>query len=147
MNNWKRFGNTRSWPNFKLLSRHWPLGTVENQGNQRQNSRSLGPDLNLGLPEHEESKILYVTYCKCCTSVSMNKNSKTSKFWISGPSKCGARVTAMFRLVRRLCCLTTHQQLQRLFIIRGDETIRYVWLNEKDKVKENSSQYIGISMG
>jgi hypothetical protein len=30
MTNWKGFGRKRSWPNFKVLSRHSPGGTEKN---------------------------------------------------------------------------------------------------------------------
>jgi hypothetical protein len=40
------------WPNFKVLSRHLPGGTEEN--NQKpQDNRSPGQDLNPGTPENE----------------------------------------------------------------------------------------------
>jgi hypothetical protein len=35
MMNWKGFGRKWSWPNFKLLSRHFPAGTEENHENLR----------------------------------------------------------------------------------------------------------------
>jgi hypothetical protein len=44
--NWKGFGRTRSWLNFKVLSRHSPRGKKEVMKNLSQDSRSPGRDLN-----------------------------------------------------------------------------------------------------
>jgi hypothetical protein len=56
MINWKGFGRTWSWPNFKLLSWHFPEGTEKNQATKdvSQDSRSPERDLNPKLPEYEE---------------------------------------------------------------------------------------------
>jgi hypothetical protein len=35
MINWEAFGQKRSWPNFKVLSRHSPVGTEENHENHQ----------------------------------------------------------------------------------------------------------------
>jgi hypothetical protein len=48
MMNWKGFGMTWSWPNFKVLFWHVPGGTEETH-EIHQDSRSPGQDLN---PEH-----------------------------------------------------------------------------------------------
>jgi hypothetical protein len=47
------FGGKRSWPNFKILSRHSPGGTEENTKNIIQDSRSPDRDLNPGPLENE----------------------------------------------------------------------------------------------
>jgi hypothetical protein len=42
--NWKGFGRTQSWPNFKVLFRHSPGGTEENhEKTVNQDSPSPGP--------------------------------------------------------------------------------------------------------
>jgi hypothetical protein len=46
--NWKRCGSQRSWPDFKVLSRHSPGRTKENHEELRTAGRR-GRDLN---PEH-----------------------------------------------------------------------------------------------
>jgi hypothetical protein len=43
MINWKGFGGKRSWPNFKVLSWHFPRGTEENQEKPQSDSWPLGP--------------------------------------------------------------------------------------------------------
>jgi hypothetical protein len=40
--NWNGFSRKRSWPNFKVLSRHLPGGTDETHRNLNQDSRSSG---------------------------------------------------------------------------------------------------------
>jgi hypothetical protein len=51
MMNWKGCGRKRSWPNFKVLSRHLPGGTEENHENLSQDSRSPAESLNTRPPE------------------------------------------------------------------------------------------------
>jgi hypothetical protein len=51
--NWKGFGTKRSWPNFKVLSRHSRGETEENQENLSQDSRSPGQRIDPGTPEYE----------------------------------------------------------------------------------------------
>jgi hypothetical protein len=51
--NWKGFGKNRSWPNFKVLSRHSPGETEENTKTLSQDSRSPSLGLNPGLPVYE----------------------------------------------------------------------------------------------
>jgi hypothetical protein len=53
MVNCKGCGRKRSWPNFKLISRHSPGGTHYNYEYLSQHSRSPGLDLNPGNPECE----------------------------------------------------------------------------------------------
>jgi hypothetical protein len=50
MANWKGFGGKRSWPNFKVLSRHSPGGAEENH-EKPQDSR--GRESNPGPSEYE----------------------------------------------------------------------------------------------
>jgi hypothetical protein len=51
MMNWKGLGSKRSWPNFKVLSQYYSLGTEENHENLHQNSR--GQESNTEPPEYE----------------------------------------------------------------------------------------------
>jgi hypothetical protein len=53
MMNWVERGRRRSWPNFKVLSRHFPGGTELNHEEHLQNRRSPGRDFNTGPPEYE----------------------------------------------------------------------------------------------
>jgi hypothetical protein len=53
MMNWKGCGKKRSWPNFKVLSRHLRSGTDKNTKRLSQDSQSPGWSLNPGLTEHE----------------------------------------------------------------------------------------------
>jgi hypothetical protein len=48
MMNLKGLGRKRSWPNFKVLSRHSPGGTEENHKNLNQDSRSPEPRIEPG---------------------------------------------------------------------------------------------------
>jgi hypothetical protein len=59
--NWKGFGTKRSWPNFKVLSRHSRGETEENQGNLNQDSRSPGPRIDPGTPEYENKSVNHST--------------------------------------------------------------------------------------
>jgi hypothetical protein len=54
MVNWKEFRRKRSWPSFKVLSRHSPGGIEENQENP-QNSWYTDRDLNPKRPKYEAS--------------------------------------------------------------------------------------------
>jgi hypothetical protein len=47
------FERKRSWPNFKVLSRHFSGGPRKTTKNPSQDSRSLGQDLNPGAAEYE----------------------------------------------------------------------------------------------
>jgi hypothetical protein len=60
MINWKGFGRMRSWPNFKVLSRHSPGGLWKSTKNLSQDRRSPGRDLNSGTPEYEVT----TTFCR-----------------------------------------------------------------------------------
>jgi hypothetical protein len=51
MMNWKGFGKNRSWPNFKVLSRHSPGGN-NSAKILTQDSRCPGLDLNPVSPEY-----------------------------------------------------------------------------------------------
>jgi hypothetical protein len=44
----KGYGRKRSWPNFKVLSRHSPRGTKENHEKFNQDSRSPEPRIEPG---------------------------------------------------------------------------------------------------
>jgi len=46
MMNFKGFGMERSWPDFKVLSRHSPVVTEENHKNLSQDRRTPGQDLS-----------------------------------------------------------------------------------------------------
>lgn len=52
----------RSWPNFKLLSRH-SSGLRKNTKNLSQYSRSLGRDLNTGFPDTHINVLVSPTVC------------------------------------------------------------------------------------
>jgi hypothetical protein len=52
MINWKGFVKKPLWPNFKILSQHFSGGTEKDTKTLSQNSRSAGPDLNLGPPKY-----------------------------------------------------------------------------------------------
>jgi hypothetical protein len=47
MMNWQGFGRKRSWPNFKVVSRHWP-GETEKNHEFNQDSRSPGQRIETG---------------------------------------------------------------------------------------------------
>jgi hypothetical protein len=49
----QRFGRRRSWPNFKLLSPHWPGENEENHENLSHKGQSPGQLLIEELPEYE----------------------------------------------------------------------------------------------
>jgi hypothetical protein len=51
--NWKGSGSKRSWPNFKVLSRHSPEETEENHKNFSHDNRSRGRDINPGPLEYK----------------------------------------------------------------------------------------------
>jgi hypothetical protein len=53
MMNWNESERKRSWPNFKVLSRHSSGESEENHGNFSQDSRYTRRDLNPGPPEYE----------------------------------------------------------------------------------------------
>jgi hypothetical protein len=53
MMNWKRFGSKKSWPNYKVLSRHSLGGTTENHDKINQDSLSPEPKSVPGRPEYE----------------------------------------------------------------------------------------------
>jgi hypothetical protein len=46
--NWKGFVMKRSWPNFKVLPRHLPGGTGENQENPQSGQPVSGPRSETG---------------------------------------------------------------------------------------------------
>jgi hypothetical protein len=53
MMNWKGIARQRSWPNFKVLSRHSPGGTKENHENLNLDSWSPGEESKSGPPDYE----------------------------------------------------------------------------------------------
>jgi hypothetical protein len=91
MMNWKRFGSKKSWPNYKVLSRHSPGRTTENHEKVNQDSRSPEPKSVPGRPEYGgsdvEQRSLYPRPAPGVRII-VRANSGTSKIEDTRPQLC-----------------------------------------------------------
>jgi hypothetical protein len=91
MINWKGCERKRSWPNLRHCPGICLDGLRKTTKNLGQDSRSPGPDLNLGPPEYEAGVLTLDHDVSSLASVKAKSKAPVSSFGISDPCPLSGR--------------------------------------------------------